>query len=144
MSAQSVGKRAAKRSAMGGDVAKDVAPYLRVAAAWEGYVNVEFTGGEKEQFASFSDDVNLVQEVTAEVLLRGYKLSVVQVDNDDTVRATFTAGFSGMPDAGLAVSAWGESLFNAIAACAFIVAIHSRFDLTVWKQPEVKKSKRTF
>lgn len=144
MPAQMSVKRAAKRSAKGGDSGRDVAPFLRNAAQWEGYVNVEFTGGEKEQFAAFSDDINLVQEVTAEVLLRGYKLSVVQVDDDETVRATATAGFSGMPDAGLAVSAWGESLFIAVASVVFIVAVHSRFDLATWKQPEVKKSKRTF
>lgn len=137
------GGKSAKRAAKRGN-SESVAPFLRVAAAWEGYVNVELTEASKEQFKHFSDDVSMVQEVTAEVLLRGYKLSVVQVDNEETVRVTATAGFSGMPDAGLAVSAWAEGVFPAIAAAAFIVAVVSQFDLSKWQQPETKKSRRTF
>lgn len=135
--------RSPKPAAKRGD-SKSVAPFLRVAAAWEGYVNVELSDASKEQFKHFADDVSMVQEVTAEILQRGYKLSVVQVDDDETVRCTATAGFSGMPDAGLAVSAWAGSLFEACAAAAFIVAVVSGFDLSKWQQPEIKKSRRTF
>lgn len=137
-------KQPAKRSAKRGKADDAVAPFLRVAAAWEGYVNVELSDAHKEQFKFFCDDVGLVQEVTAEVLQRGYKLSVVQVDDTETVRCTATAGFSGMPDAGLAVSAWAGTFFEAAAAASFIVAVVSQFDLSQWVRPEVKRSKRTF
>lgn len=134
----------AKRSAKGINSSATVDPFLRRNAEWKGYVNVEFTEGEKAQFDAFSDDPSLVSEVSAQVLLKGYKITSVQVDDDETVRSTAFAAFVGMPDEGLAVSVWGGSLLNSIAAVVFVVAIHARFDLSKFVEPEVKKSRRTF
>lgn len=133
-----------KRSAEGVASGKDAAPFLRAAAEWKGYVNVELGEDAAGRFATFCGDPGLVQEITAEVLLRGYKVSVVQVENERTVRATATAGFRGMPDAGLAVSAWQEDLYHAIAAVVFIVACSSQFDLTVYETDQATRLKRTF
>lgn len=133
-----------KRSAKGINGADTVDPFLRRNADWKGYVNVEFTEKDKEQFDGFADDPHLVSEISAEVLLKGYKITSVQVDDDQTVRSTAFAAFAGMPDEGLAVSVWGDSLLNSIAAVVFVVAIHARFDLSKFVEPEVKKSRRTF
>lgn len=133
-----------KRSANGATSSHDVAPFLRVAADWKGYVNVELDQDVAGRFAAFCGDPSLVQEITAEVLYRGYKVSVVQVENERTVRATATAGFRGMPDAGLAVSAWQEDLFGAVAAVIYIVACVSQFDLSVHEKPAEQRLRRTF
>jgi len=144
MSGGTRGKSLSAKRSIKGAASTDAAPFLRKAAEWKGYVNVQLSEGSKERYEAFSRDAGLVQEVTAETLLRGYKLSVVQVDDDETVRATAVAGFSGMPDAGLAVSAWEGSIWDALAAVVYLVGIHSAFDLSQWEEPEVKKSRRTF
>lgn len=128
----------------GGASSNDAPPFLRAAAEWKGYVNVELGEGAAEQFHAFIRDADLVREVTAEVLLHGYKLSCVQVDNSETVRATAIAGFAGTVDAGFAVSAWAEDFYNAAAAVVFIVGVHSRFDLSQWVRDEGSYRKRTF
>lgn len=144
MSGGSRGKNlAAKRSAKG-VASSDAAPFLRKAAEWEGYVNVELSDGSAERYEAFARDADLVREVTSEVLLRGYKLSAVQVDDTETVRATAIQGFVGTPDAGLAVSAWEADIYDALAAVVYLVALHSEFDLSRWRAAETKKSRRTF
>lgn len=122
----------------------DAPPFLRAAAEWKGYVNVEIDEGTKAQFQAFIADAGLVREITAEVLLRGYKLSSVQVDNDATVRATAIAGFKGTVDAGYAVSAWAEDFYEATAAVVFIVAVLSGFNLSQHVKEAEARYRRTF
>lgn len=127
-----------------GATSDDAAPFLRSASEWKGYVNVEQSEGTKEHFRQWCDDADLVSEFTAEVLLRGYKLDVVQVDDDETVRATARAAFSGMPDAGYSVSAWADTFYAALMAVVYIVAVQSQFDLSQHARPETKVKRRTF
>lgn len=134
----------AKTSRENGAASKDVAPFLRALADWKGYVNVELTDAEKSQFRAFINDASLVQEVTAETLLHGYKLSVVQVDDPETVKATAFAAFKGMPDSGLGITVWAGDLYEAVAGVIFLVAILSRYDLSKHVKPEEKRSRRTF
>lgn len=139
-----LGRKQPKSPQSGGASGKDALPFLRAAAEWKGYVNVELGEGAAEQFRAFVGDTDLVREITAEVLLRGYKLSAVQVDNDETVRATAIAAFAGTVDAGYAVSAWGEDFYLAVASVVFIVGVHSRFDLSQWVREQETYRKRTF
>lgn len=127
-----------------GAASVDAAPFLRAAAEWKGYVNVEQSEATKKQFNAFRDDANLVQEVTAEILCKGYKMSVVQADDDETVKATAYAAFQGMPDSGLSVSAWAGDIWSALAAVAFIVGVQSQCDLSRYAVPSGRSSKRTF
>lgn len=134
----------AKTDRKDGATSKDAAPFLRVRAEWKGYVNVEQTDSTKAHFAAFADDAQLVGETISEALLSGYTLSVVQVDDEETVKATATAAFKGMPDSGLAVSAWASDALKAIAAVAYIVVIQAQRDLTKFDQPETRIRRRTF
>lgn len=127
-----------------GAVSNDAAPFLRAASEWKGYVNVEQSDATKVHFRQWCDDADLVSEFTSEVLLRGYKLDVVQVDDDETVRATARAAFSGMPDAGYSVSAWAGSFYEALMAVVYIVAVQSQFDISQHALPETKVKRRTF
>jgi hypothetical protein len=127
-----------------GAASQDVAPFLRSASEWKGYVNVEQSEATKVHFRQWCDDADLVSEFTAEVLLRGYKLDIVQVDDDETVRATARAAFSGMPDAGYSVSAWASSFYEALMAVVYIVAVQSQFDISQHAKPETKVKRRTF
>lgn len=127
-----------------GVTSQDVAPFLRAAAEWKGYVNVEQSDASKAQHSQFSDDVDLVSEFTAQVCLRGYRITFVQVDDEETVRATAFAAFRGMPDTGYAVSAWADSLLAALAAVVFIVAVQAQYDLSQFAIDGQGKSRRTF
>ena len=122
----------------------DAAAFLRPAAEWKGYVNVEQTEATKSHFRQWCDDSDLVSEFTAEVLLHGYKLSVVQVDDDETVKATAYAAFRGMPDEGLSVSAWSDTFYGALMAVVYIVAVQAQFNLSAYALPETKARRRTF
>lgn len=122
----------------------DAPAFLRVAAEWKGYVNVELSEREAEQFRSFSDDVDLVCETTAEVVSRGYKLSFVQTDVHGTVKATAVSGFRGMLDAGYAVSAWQGSVHEALAAVVFLVSMCAQYDLSRYATQGSEKVRRTF
>lgn len=134
----------AKRSDKNGAASKDVAPFLRSGAEWKGYVNVEFSETEKERFRTFVADADLVREITAQVLLEGYKITCVQVDNDETVKATAFSAFSGRVDSGLAVSAWAADFYDAVCAVAFIVGVHSQFNLAQHETEKPVSSRRTF
>lgn len=138
-------KRTGKASTpQNGAASKDAAPFLRRAAEWRGYVNVELSTDAAQQFTAYADDPDMVREITAEVVSRGYKLSAVQTDETGTVRATATAGFSGMVDSGYAVSAWMDSTYSALAAVVFIVAFTARFDLSQFAREGVAKARHTF
>lgn len=136
--------RSSKGRRKKGAASTDAAPFLRKAAEYKGYVNVEQSEASKEHFRAWCDDPDLVSEFTAEVLLRGYKLSVVQTDDDETVKATAYAAFSGMPDEGLSVSAWAGSFYGALMAAVYIVAVQSQFDLSQYTSPENRVKRRTF
>lgn len=127
-----------------GGASGDAPPFLRASAEWKGYVNVEQTESTKEHFRSFSDDVELVGETISQALLSGYKLSIVQTDDDETVKGTAYAGFKGMPDSGLSVSAWSSTPLGALAAVAYIVVIQAQMDLSKYDQPETRVRRRTF
>lgn len=127
-----------------GAASNDVAPFLRKAAEWKGYVNVEQTEATKEHFRQWCDDSDLVSEFTAEVLLHGYKLSVVQTDDAETVKATAYAAFSGMPDEGYSVTAWSDTFYGALMAVVYIVAVQSQFDLSQHAADEARPKRRTF
>lgn len=133
-----------KNGRNGGAVSQDAAPFLRTAAEWKGYVNVEQTDSTKAHFTSFSDDLELVSETISQALLSGYKLSVVQVDDEETVKATAYAAFRGMPDTGLSVSAWADTALKALAAVAYIVVIQAQLDLSQFDRPEERVRRRTF
>ena len=134
----------AKTGRNNGATSKDAAPFLRVRSEWKGYVNVEQTDATKAHFAAFSDDAELVSETISQALLSGYSFSVVQVDDEETVKATASAAFKGMPDSGLAVSAWAGSPLEALAAVAYIVVIQSGRDLSKFDDPSTRTSRRTF
>jgi len=136
--------KSAPKSPRKGSASDDALPFLRVSAEWKGYVNVEQSEATKDQFWAFYNDANLVREITAEVLLAGYKLSIVQVDNPETCKASAYAAFSGMVDAGYTVSAWGDSLDSALAAVVFIVGVQARKDLSQFATDKVASSRRTF
>lgn len=127
-----------------GAASTDAAPFLRKAAEYKGYVNVEQTDSTKDHFRQWCDDADLVSEFTAEVLLHGYKLSIVQADDDETVKATAYAAFSGMPDEGLNVSAWASTFYGALMAVVYIVSVQAQFDLSAYALPENKTKRRTF
>jgi hypothetical protein len=127
-----------------GAASTDAAPFLRKAAEYKGYVNVEQTEATKDHFRQWCDDADLVSEFTAEVLLHGYKLSVVQVDDTETVKATAYAAFSGMADEGLNVSAWADTFYGALMAVVYIVSVQAQFDLSGYALPENKARRRTF
>jgi len=137
-------KQRSKTAARKGAASDDAAPFLRQAAEWKGYVNIEQSAESKAQFEAFADDADLVSEVSAEILLRGYKISVVQVDDDETVKASAFAAFRGMPDAGYSVSAWAPTLLSAVAAVTFIVALQAQFDLSQYASDVSGKRRRTF
>lgn len=122
----------------------DAAPFLRASAEYKGYVNVEQTQRTKEQFAAFRDDSGVVLEHTTAVLLAGYKLSVVQAENDETYKATAYAAFSGMPDAGLSVSGWAGSWPDALASVTFIVSVQAEMNLATFDVAPVNSRRRTF
>lgn len=137
------GKRSKARRKKAG-TSNDAPAFLRAGAEYKGYVNVEQTEATKEHFRQWCDDADLVSEFTAEVLLHGYKLSVVQVDDDETLKATAYAAFSGMPDEGLNVSAWADTFYGALMAVVYIVAVQSQFNLSQYALPETKAKRRTF
>lgn len=133
------------KSGRGNGVASvDAAPFLRAAAEWKGYVNVEQTDSTKEHFRAFSDDLELVSETIGQALLSGYKLSVVQNDDEETCKATAYAAFKGMPDSGLSVSAWASNALQALAAVAYIVVIQAQLDLSRYDDPSTRVRRRTF
>jgi len=120
----------AKANQKKGDGSETVAPFLRSYAEWKGYVNVSVSEAEKDRFYAFLGDVNLVREVTAEVLSRGYKLSVVQTDEDGTTKANAFSAFLALPDSGLSVSAWGIDYYVSLASVVYLVAFVAQFDLS--------------
>jgi hypothetical protein len=132
-------KRAAKGAASGGDAA----PFLRAAAKWKGWVNVKPDEDARGAFEEWCGDSDLVESFTTAALWRGYKLSVVQADDEDTYRANAYAAFAGMPDEGLSVGAWADSPLRAIASVVYIVGVMAGYDLTKF-ETEGKQSKRTF
>lgn len=140
--AQRANKAKTSRNERG--TSQDVAPFLRAAAEWKGYVNVEQTESTKAHFAAFSDDAELVGETITQALLSGYKLSVVSVDDDETFKAVAYAAFKGMPDSGLSVAAWADTPLKAFAAVAYIVVIQAQMNLTTYDQPETRVRRRTF
>lgn len=133
-------QRSEKTTASSGDAVV----FLRASAEWKGYVNVEFGKDESSRFASFTYDADLVQEITAAVLFRGYKLSVVQSDDAETYKATAYAAFKYMPDEGIAVSAWAGSPLEALAAVVYIVGVYAAFDLSSHFEAVARKGRRTF
>lgn len=133
-----------KNSRKKGAASNDAAPFLRKAAEYRGYVNVEQTESTKDHFRQWCDDADLVSEFTAEVLHHGYKISIVSVDDHETFKATAYAAFSGMPDEGLNVSAWADTFYAALLAVVYIVAVQSQFDLSQHALPENKVKRRTF
>lgn len=140
--AQRANKAKSSRNERG--TSQDVAPFLRAAAEWKGYVNVEQSQSTKDHFRAFSDDSQLVGETITQALLSGYKLSVMSVDDDETYKATAYAAFKGMPDSGLSVSAWAGNPLEALAAVVYIVVIQSGLDLSQHDQPETRVRRRTF
>lgn len=134
----------AKSGRENGALSKDVAPFLRAAAEYKGYVNVEQTEATKDHFRSFSDDLELVGETITQAMLSGYKLSVVSVDDEETFKATAYAAFRGMPDSGLSVSAWAGKPLEALAAVAYIVVIQAQLDLSKYDDPSQRVKRRTF
>lgn len=134
----------AKSGRENGATSKDVAPFLRAAAEYKGYVNVEQTEATKDHFRSFSDDLELVGETITQAMLSGYKLSIVSVDDEETFKATAYAAFRGMPDSGLSVSAWAGKPLEALAAVAYIVVIQAQLDLSRYDDPSQRVKRRTF
>lgn len=127
-----------------GAASTDAAPFLRKAAEYKGYVNVEQSEETKRHYAQWSDDADLVSEFTTEVLHHGYKISVVSVDDHETFKATAYAAFSGMPDEGLNVSAWADSFFGAWNAVVYIVSVQAQFNLSTFDNPALRTKRRTF
>lgn len=127
-----------------GATSNDVAPFLRKAATYKGYVNVEQSDETKRHYAQWRDDPDLVSEFTAEVLHHGYKVSVVSADDHETFKATAYAAFSGMPDEGLNVSAWAGTFYDAFNAVVYIVSVQAQFDLSVFADDAVRPKRRTF
>ena len=137
------GKRS-KNSRKKGATSHDAAPFLRKAAEYKGYVNVEQSEDTKRHYAQWRDDADLVSEFTTEVLHHGYKLSIVSVDDTETFKATAYAAFGGMPDEGLNVSAWAGTFYDALTAVVYIVSVQAQFDLSVYADPAVRTKRRTF
>ena len=127
-----------------GAASTDAAPFLRKAAEYKGYVNVEQSEDTKRHYAQWRDDADLVSEFTTEVLHHGYKISVVSVDDLETFKATAYAAFGGMPDEGLNVSAWAGTFYDALTAVVYIVSVQAQFDLSVYADPAVRTKRRTF
>lgn len=127
-----------------GDGSETVAPFLRSYAEWKGYVNVHVGETEKGRFSAFVNDADLVREVTAEVLYRGYKVSFVQTDEDGTIKATAYQGFAGCADSGLSVSAWAGEPWIAVASVVFLVAMVAQFDLSKFESFKRIERNHTF
>lgn len=136
--------KSSKNSRKKGAALNDAAPFLRPAAEYKGYVNVEQSEETKRHYAQWSDDVDLVSEFTAEVLHHGYKISIVSVDDLETYKATAYAAFRGMPDEGLNVSAWGDTFFSAFNAVVYIVSVQAQFNLSTFDNPALRTKRRTF
>lgn len=144
MSREAQRSNRSKNGTKNGATSNDVAPFLRANAEFRGYVNVEQSDSTKAHFAAYADDSELVSETIGQALLSGYKLSVVQADDEETFKATAYAAFKGMPDAGLSVTAWTGTALSALAAVAYIVCIQSQLDLSKWDKPEERVKRRTF
>lgn len=127
-----------------GAASGDVAPFLRKSSEWKGYVNVEFTESDKQNFRVFNVDDSLVSETMAEALSRGYKVSVVQSSEDGTYKGTIHSAYAGQPDSGYAASAWQGTPSDAIAAVVFIVSMIAQYDLSRFVTSEGLSRKFTF
>lgn len=122
------------------------APFVfeRAAAKWKGYVNIDQSEASKKQYANYAADSNLVAEIVAALPVRGYKLSVVCDGTPEVYKATAYAAYRGMPDEGIAVSAWAGSLWDAVAAVAFIVIVQCQADLSPYYQASDSMRRFTF
>lgn len=138
------GATGAKGKGRASPVKGDALPFNRMSAKWVGFVNVEQTEGTKDQYEAFSRDADLVAEIVQAVLSRGYKLSVVCDGSEDVFKATAYAAFKGMPDEGLAVSAWAASPWEGIAAVSFIVGVQSQGDLSKHYTESTSRRRFTF
>ena len=136
--------KSSKNSRKKGAASTDAAPFLRPAAEYKGYVNVEQSETTKRHYADWCNDADLVSEFTTEVLHHGYNISVVSVDDTETFKATAYAAFRGMPDEGLNVSAWASTFGDAWNAVVYIVSVQAQFNLSTFDNPALRTKRRTF
>lgn len=115
-------------------------PSAPTTSTWKGYANVEISGDHVELIEAYAESQDKVWDDTVTAMTEGYKLSVDYVSKDDTFKATLTCNDINSQNAGLSLSAWSDSAFEAIACVMFK---HLHIAQRKWTQ-KTKGEKRKF
>lgn len=112
-------------------------------AEYVGYVQYPRTSAIKARFEAWANETDDIVDVLDTAVSLGYKLTVSAEDDGETVKAAFYQNDRQRADAGLGISAFSDTVWDAIVRVSFFLAVYGGFNLTsdVFQQPNVKTKK---
>lgn len=98
-------------------------------AEYVGYVSYQRTNKEKAAYAQWTDNNPPVLDFVDEACRLGFKFSIAYNPDDDCYKASFYQNNPAREDAGLGISAFAESSWEATTRVVFYLAYLGGFSL---------------